>query len=717
MKGELMKGFIITVTNNLDEADVWFKNVNGRVQRIAVPYHPDFYVEPEDIGLDELCTALSSHPNIVKLTLERKRPSLSSFERAEVIRVHVDEIANYKRVLNDISKLSCKTYNSDLVHGQRVLFNLNAPCLILVEYDGEVGFKLVEESLNLEPPMLRPLSFRVYASTSGVEPSPKVDPIVRIAAYGGEDLVFEGDEHEILEELSNFTRIFDPDLIVTPKLKFTLKYLRIRASLNDLKLNFGRTSNFEFKGSLAFNGRVLIDLADYEHWGLAGLAELCHYSMLPPDLAARWPIGRLVDSRQCYEAFKRDVLLPIARSHSILFRSLALLHRADRGGLTFNPQPGIYENVCQLDFDSQYPHIIVRYNVSYETVMGLGEIINDRKGFLAEVAEPWLKRRLHLKHLARTLPKNNPHRIYADERQKALKAMLVVIYGYSGCVWNRFSNVKCFEEINEISRRVLVKAVRLAEERGFKVIYADVDSLFIHKLHAGLEEYEELCKAIAEETRLPISIENWFKFLVLLPQRANTNMGATKRYYGRLMSGELHFKGIEARRRDHPEYIREIQVEMMDKLLRGDSLSDVKMNVVEVLGVLNRAIKELYDRRVPIEKLAIYNVIRRNPIEYTSKFPHVSAALQLQNIGLKINKGKLIGYIYTNSKNSNPLLKVQCMELLDGRSYDEEKYVEMLLEAAETILSPLKLRKGDLKVLIADLLRRKHVQLKLQIFT
>jgi hypothetical protein len=54
------------------------------------------------------------------------------------------------------------------------------------------------------------------------------------------------------------------------------------------------------------------------------------------------------------------------------------------------------------------------------------------------------------------------------------------------------------------------------------------------------------------------------------------------------------------------------------------------------------------------------------------------------------NRGENIQYIYTNSKHKNPLcrvipvLKHEKEEVV--RSYDKEKYLELLLNAAETVL-------------------------------
>ncbi|MEM1644787.1 MAG: DNA polymerase domain-containing protein [Ignisphaera sp.] len=38
------------------------------------------------------------------------------------------------------------------------------------------------------------------------------------------------------------------------------------------------------------------------------------------------------------------------------------------GGVMHKPRPGLYWDVYQIDFNSLYPNIIVRYNVSGETI-------------------------------------------------------------------------------------------------------------------------------------------------------------------------------------------------------------------------------------------------------------------------------------------------------------------------------------------------------------
>jgi DNA polymerase elongation subunit (family B) len=87
--------------------------------------------------------------------------------------------------------------------------------------------------------------------------------------------------------------------------------------------------------------------------------------------------------------------------------------------------------------------------------------------------------------------------------------------------------------------------------------------------------------------------------------------------------------------------------------------------------------------------LIVSKILRQDLYRYKSLFPHVSAALQLTEAGVPLTHGETIQYVYTTAAHSNPLRRVMPVDFIEeGREqvYDKEKYREMLLEAAETIL-------------------------------
>ena len=96
--------------------------------------------------------------------------------------------------------------------------------------------------------------------------------------------------------------------------------------------------------------------------------------------------------------------------------------------------------------------------------------------------------------------------------------------------------------------------------------------------------------------------------------------------------------------------------------------------------------------KVKQQDLVISKLLRQDIDRYKSLFPHVSAAIQLSNdTGKYLTKGDTIQYIYTNSQHNDPLCRVVPIAVENVQAehlsrYDKEKYREMILDAAETVL-------------------------------
>ena len=89
------------------------------------------------------------------------------------------------------------------------------------------------------------------------------------------------------------------------------------------------------------------------------------------------------------------------------------------------------------------------------------------------------------------------------------------------------------------------------------------------------------------------------------------------------------------------------------------------------------------------DDLVISRLLGQNIEKYRSLFPHVCAAIQSRtNEGSLPSKGDNIKYIYTDAQHSNPLCRVTPVKDIDKDSlrYDKEKYREMVLDAAQTVL-------------------------------
>jgi DNA polymerase elongation subunit (family B) len=163
--------------------------------------------------------------------------------------------------------------------------------------------------------------------------------------------------------------------------------------------------------------------------------------------------------------------------------------------MIISPQIGLHEDVLALDYDSEYANLIVNHNLSYETVGG-GEA---RKGLLPSVVERYLKRRLYFKNLLKEFPRDSTESVWYEQRVSSLKNIL---YGSTGSLWNRYGNVLAFEEINRLSREVLIKTKDIVQDLGYELVYADTDSVFIKRKDSSASDYNEVIDTLSAQTGL-----------------------------------------------------------------------------------------------------------------------------------------------------------------------------------------------------------------------
>ncbi len=224
---------------------------------------------------------------------------------------------------------------------------------------------------------------------------------------------------------------------------------------------------------------------------------------------------------------------------------------------------------------------------------------------------------------------------------------------------------------------------------GFELVYADTDSVFLKKEGASTREYENARDMLARETGLPISLEHHYKFVVLLPLEADERMEVLKHYFGITYDGELVARGIKIRRHDAPNFIKEFQTELLYTLFDcKDSAEVICKGYENSLLLVTQTIGRIMTGDIQLQDLVVSKLLGQDLDKYKSLFPNVSAAIQLTKAGKSQTIGNAIEYVYTDALHANPLCRVTPREFIEGEDfdYDKDKYRDMLLEAAETVL-------------------------------
>ena len=119
------------------------------------------------------------------------------------------------------------------------------------------------------------------------------------------------------------------------------------------------------------------------------------------------------------------------------------------------------------------------------------------------------------------------------------------------------------------------KTKDIVQRDGFELIYADTDAVFLRRKDATRGDYEKIMDELIRETGLEMTLEFYYKFLVLLYIEADDKMEAKKHYYGRTYDNQLITRSIDTRRHDSPVFIKEFQETLLSKLFGCDTAKEV----------------------------------------------------------------------------------------------------------------------------------------------
>ncbi|MCQ8893094.1 MAG: type B DNA-directed DNA polymerase [Methanolinea sp.] len=500
-------------------------------------------------------------------------------------------------------------------------------------------------------------------------------PVASLTLQGeGEKVRLEGEERTVLSDLSGLLLSLDPDVILFPHADLWVP--RVVAHARELGIDTGLSRSGKFRrlsqksywsygrtefrvGALVPDGRLLVDTLQSFHYresGLFGILLGSRLSCLPPNLVARFTSGTLISSYEVYEALRRGIAVPWRKADAEEVRRLPSLKAADRGGLMFQPRPGIYPCVHEIDFTSLYPSLIVRDNLSPETLSAPG-----RKGFLPEVLAPLIALRLETKRA-----KSHDPRYRGPD--SLLKWMLVTCFGYTGYRNAKFGRIEVHEAITARARDVLLHTRDIAEEMGFSVLHGIVDCLWVR----GGDVYP-FKERVERETRLHTVVDT-YDWIVFLPMADGS--GAYTRYYGRFPDGSMKVRGIAARRGDTPDFVRNAQEEMLGVLAEARTIPEVAALRDPLTAIYRRVAGELPGAR-PCE-MAISR--RISTVRYRHSCAEASAVEACRGEGIGIVPGMEVRFVVTDART----WEVE----LDGKAarFDVAYYRKLLQKAWEEVI-------------------------------
>ncbi len=440
-----------------DSMVLWLWTPAG-VQRIEDrAFRPSFFVKVPPAELPDLQRRLEILDQVAVTRVVMKRTSLAAEEPEpllEVVPRHYGDLRDAARIVDSAGKYyEYELFDVDLRFSQRYFLQHDIFPMGLVAHDG--AWHPLEEhfALEYEIPDLRRdvLDVRIDAP-AGI---PRMEDRLVAASLGGD--VVDGDEEDVLRGINAVMEDRDPDIVFTDGGdQFLIPYLERKAAANGVDLRLGRDPGFHgtrssksyftygkivYKPSqYLLKGRLHLDRGHFavRESGFAGLVELSRLSTLTPQEQARLTPGTAITAMQTNLAHKDGVVVVWKKNVPEGFKTAEDLVLGDRGGFIFEPKVGLHEGIVEIDYASLYPNIMVKCNISQETldcpccllngrsVPGLKyHLCTRRLGLIPRVLRPLVERKRYYKRMKK---ERTPLQEVYEGRDTILKWTLVTSF-------------------------------------------------------------------------------------------------------------------------------------------------------------------------------------------------------------------------------------------------------------------------------------------------
>jgi len=206
-----------------------------------------------------------------------------------------------------------------------------------------------------------------------------------------------------------------------------------------------------------------------------------------------WFNTLMFDALVLREAKKRGIILPSKPDKAEKTRRFAERKKKKlKGAFVHETESGRHSGVIVFDLKSLYPSIMCQFNIGYDTMIDNGKIkikmpdgtilrFSDKEGINKAIYHRLFKERAKYKGM---------YKKYRDEGNKekadayysiqyTVKEIMNSGYGYYGFVGSRIYDLRIANCITFLAREVIHWTIDLLIKNGYKIIYADTDSVFV----------------------------------------------------------------------------------------------------------------------------------------------------------------------------------------------------------------------------------------------
>lgn len=733
-----MIGHLFDIYHIEEKIYIWVRDLDGNMHVFHDSHYPVIYLHGREDIMNRILARLKDLKALSEEPQWEIRKHFYSNRECRVLRLSISKPSILKKIYNKLYLFYgiFDIYHSDIDLLSHYMHFRNIFPLALLEIISEEG-KIVQirslediHSSEYEIPRLKMMEMKL--SQSHRLPISYQNQIVFQAGYNIYS-IYNPDPRKMISEINAVMEIEDPDVILSafgdqkimPALFSMSQELKIPLFLDrDTKMKTVRTiltkgTSYNTYGQWIYRaasyplfGRWHIDSQNsfvYKETELHGIIELARISRIPVQKLARSSTGTALTNIETFTAIECGYLVPWQKSSLENPKSAYDLLQIDKGGLVFQPsveETNVYENVVQLDFSQMYPSIMVNHNLSPETVNCTCcdpetspkvpdtpyHICTKRRGVVSLSLERILERRKHCKQ--RIQETFGRERELYNARQESLKWMLVTSFGYLGYRNAKFGKLESHESVTAFGRNKLLSAKEISEGFGYEFLHGITDCIFLRKKDGAEFSYNELnavCSQITKETGITMKLEANFSWLVFPPSKSDPRLPVMNRYFGRLSNtGKVKFRGLAARRRDMPAFVRSAQIELFCIMEKAFSVKDLKELHSEVDVLYSKSVEELRLGSIEWHNLLIRKTAGKSLAEYEMDTGTSLSMQELHEYGIEVQAGEKVKYVVVSQKNKNKSLRYLSEEkAIAGQNnivaFDFRHYEKLLTDAFDEV--------------------------------
>jgi len=356
-------------------------------------------------------------------------------------------------------------------------------------------------------------------------------------------------------------------------------------------------------------------------------------SGLPPDQVIAAAVGFRVDNYLMMETHNLGQLIPSRTEQPII---------PYKGAIVLEPKVGLHDNVASLDFSSMYPSLMIKYNISPDTLVTgkeNGDVFEvpevkhlfrkSPSGFYRIVLSKLIEARKATKAELKRTTKSDPRYPLLKAREKAIKVMTNAVYGYAGWAGARWYSKEVAESAAALGRETINRAISLAKNLGLTVFYGDTDSLFVNYDEKLVRKFQA---EIDHQLGLEINLSEVYKRILFTE--------AKKKYAGLRTDGQIDIVGLEAVRGDWSNLAREVQNTVLRMVLEDANPSRSTAYVQELTS-------NLKSKKLPLSSFIIWKTLTKPVGAYEVNAPHVEVAKKMAKDGWPVSAGDKVGFVIT----------------------------------------------------------------------